>query len=149
MQVELFDVTAREPMKQALAIRRCVFVEEQGVPLEEEADEHDSGDLGAVHALATLDRTAVGAGRFFALDAESVQIGRMAVLPGARGRGAGRAILDALVREARRLGFRRACLLAQVHAVTFYAAAGFVPRGERVTDAGILHEWMEKSLARD
>lgn len=134
-------------MKQALAIRRCVFVDEQGVPLEEEVDEHDRTDLGAVHALATLERTAVGTGRFYVLGDGSVQIGRMAVLPRARGRGAGRAILDGLLCEASRLGFRRACLLAQVHAVNFYAAAGFARRGERVTDAGILHEWMEKSLA--
>jgi predicted GNAT family N-acyltransferase len=149
MQVELFDVTAREPMRQALAIRRVVFVDEQGVPLDEEADEHDTTDSSAVHALVRDRDGTVGTGRFFALDEQTVQIGRMAVLPKARTRGVGRAILDALVSEAGRRGYRMACLLAQLHAVGFYAAAGFEPRGERVTDAGIPHEWMARALTVD
>jgi predicted GNAT family N-acyltransferase len=147
MQVELFDVTAREPMRQALAIRRSVFVDEQGVPLEEEVDEHDLAGAHAVHALAFEAGAAVGTGRYYALDRETVQIGRMAVLPEARGRGAGRAILDALVGEARSRGFRRACLLAQVHALAFYAEAGFEARGERVMDAWIEHQPMERKLS--
>jgi predicted GNAT family N-acyltransferase len=123
-----------------------VFVDEQGVPLDEEVDEHDLGDARAVHALVRDVAGSVGTGRYYPVDAHSAQIGRMAVLPEARGRGAGRALLDALVTAAERHGFRRASLLAQVEAVPFYARAGFEPTGEEVWDAGMLHQPMEKRL---
>ncbi len=137
-------------MRRAVAIRVRVFVEEQGVPLAEEADPHDETDAGAVHALAVVDGVAVGTGRYYPLDERRVQIGRMAVLPGWRGIGAGRLLLEALMREAATRGFTRACLLAQVSAISFYERAGFSPAGEpgpRIWDAGILHQTMERDLA--
>jgi predicted GNAT family N-acyltransferase len=149
MLIELFGVRDPDAMRRAVAIRVRVFVEEQGVPLAEEVDEHDETDQGAVHALAVVDGEAIGTGRFYPLDAERVQIGRMAVLPRGRGLGAGRLLLDALMTEAARRGYRRACLLAQVSAVDFYRRAGFAGEpGEpaRIWDAGILHQTMEREL---
>jgi predicted GNAT family N-acyltransferase len=149
MLIELFGVRDTEAMRRAVAIRVRVFVEEQGVPLAEELDEHDESDAGAVHALAVVDGEAIGTGRYYPLDAERVQIGRMAVLPRGRGLGAGRSLLDALMAEAARRGFLRACLLAQVSASEFYRRAGFSAEpGEpaRIWDAGILHQMMEREL---
>jgi predicted GNAT family N-acyltransferase len=130
-----------------------VFVTEQGVPPEEEVDDHDRTDLRAVHALALRDpsdlQSAVGAGRFYIADENSgtVQIGRMAVDAAARGSGVGAAILAALVAEARRRGFANAHLHAQDHATEFYRKAGFVIDGEPLWDAGILHVPMSLALA--
>jgi predicted GNAT family N-acyltransferase len=130
-----------------------VFVTEQGVPPEEEVDEHDRTDLQAVHALALRDpadpQSAVGAGRFYVADEKSgtIQIGRMAVDAQARGAGVGAAILAALVSEARRRGFAKAHLHAQAHATEFYRKAGFVADGEPLWDAGILHVPMSLALA--
>ncbi len=133
-------------MREALAIRTRVFVGEQGVPPDEEIDAHDLTDPQAVHALVRFDGRILGAGRFYVTGPRTVQIGRMAVEAQARGGGAGRALLEALVAEARRRGFRRAHLHAQTHARGFYAKAGFSDDGEPLWDAGILHQPMSLEL---
>jgi predicted GNAT family N-acyltransferase len=145
--VEVFDITDAARLAEALAIRTRVFVDEQGVPPDLELDEHDRDDRVAVHALATVAGRPVGAGRYYVSEGSTVQIGRMAVLPEARGTGVGRALLDALVAEARRRGFSRAHLHAQTHARAFYAKAGFYDDGEPLWDAGILHQPMSLKLA--
>ena len=78
-------------MAEALAIRLRVFVEEQGVPLDLEIDEHDRSDAAARHALVRTGGVAVGTGRYYAADERTAQIGRMAVLAPSRGSGAGAA----------------------------------------------------------
>src|SRR4249920_3113014 len=100
---------------EAQRIRFTVFVEEQRVPPELEMDEHDAH---CVHALAFADGRAVGTGRLL----PDGHIGRMAVLKEWRGRGAGRALLRALVEAARRRGDREVALNAQVQALGFYHA---------------------------
>jgi predicted GNAT family N-acyltransferase len=141
--VELFDVTDTDRMARALAIRVRVFVDEQAVPIDEEVDDHDRTDRDAVHALALDDAgRPIGAGRFYASEPGTAQIGRMAVLAEARGRGIGGAVLTSLVAEARLRGFARAHLHAQVHAREFYVKAGFKDDGDRMWDAGILHQPM-------
>jgi predicted GNAT family N-acyltransferase len=116
-------------------IRREVFVREQGIP---ESDEWDDEDATSVHILATLNREPVGTGRMN----RAGKIGRIAVLPGLRGRGIGTLILGRLLEEARRLGIREPCLHAQVQAVPFYQRLGFERKGEVFDEAGIQHVWM-------
>jgi predicted GNAT family N-acyltransferase len=145
MHVELFDVNDRARLGEALALRTAVFVDEQGVPPEEEIDDYDRPGSTAVHALVTGDDgVAIGAARFYAQDTRTVRIGRMAVAASARGRGAGSRLLSALADEARRLGYERAHLHAQVHAREFYLRAGYTDDGERLWDAGIDHQPMTK-----
>lgn len=123
-------------------IRRCVFIEEQGVP---EALEWDAADADAstVHLLA-IDREglAIGCARLLA----DGHIGRMAVLPGWRGRGVGRALLAAALSEARARAHRIVKLSAQAHAAGFYAREEFAIVGEAYQEAGIAHVAMQKSL---
>lgn len=146
MQVELFDITDLGRMHDALAVRMRVFVEEQGVPPELEVDEHDRTDARAVHALVRERGEAIAAGRFYEVDAATVQVGRMAVLAAKRRSGAGGRILAALESEARRRGYARIRLHAQVHALDFYVKAGFSVCDETRWDAGILHQTMERGL---
>jgi predicted GNAT family N-acyltransferase len=148
MRIELFGVGDAAAIERAVAIRFRVFVDEQGVPPDEELDEHDRSDGDAVHALAYAGDEPVGTGRFYVLDEHSVQIGRMAVLPGRRETGTGRLILEALMAEARRRGFTRACLFAQVSAQRFYERAGYVAEEGAALewDAGLLHLPMERFL---
>jgi predicted GNAT family N-acyltransferase len=120
-------------------IRREVFVREQGIP---ESDEWDGEDATSVHILATLNREPVGTGRLN----RAGKIGRIAVLPGLRGRGIGSLILDRLLEEARRLGIREPCLHAQVQAVSFYERLGFERKGEVFDEAGIPHVRMSLVL---
>ncbi|HMD02708.1 MAG TPA: GNAT family N-acetyltransferase [Candidatus Baltobacteraceae bacterium] len=144
--VELFDINDAARLERAVAIRQRVFVEEQGVPPEIEIDDHDRSDGAAVHALALAGAEPVGAGRFYVVAPGAIQIGRMAVLPDSRGLGVGKALLAALLAEARRRGFREARLHAQVHAAGFYREAGFNDDGPELWDAGILHQPMAKKI---
>lgn len=136
-------IESAQEMADAHAIRRRVFIEEQQVP---EALELDEDDQHAVHALALMDRRAVGCGRFVAHDQSEVKIGRMAVLRELRGTGIGRAILEFLMNEARRRGFLGAVLHAQLSAEGFYLKQGFLPIGPVFEEAGIPHRKMERRL---
>jgi predicted GNAT family N-acyltransferase len=120
-------------------VRREVFVCGQGIP---ESDEWDDEDATSVHILATLNREPVGTGRLN----RAGKIGRIAVLPGLRGRGIGSLILDRLLEEARRLGIREPCLHAQVQAMPFYERLGFERKGEVFDEAGIPHVRMSLVL---
>jgi predicted GNAT family N-acyltransferase len=134
-------------MREALSVRFAVFVREQQVPAEIEIDEYDRLDAPSVHAIVREDDgQTIGTGRFYSRDARAMQIGRMAVLASARGRGAGRLLLGALMAEGRRRGFVRASLHAQTHAIAFYEAAGFAARGETFLDANIPHVEMSRDI---
>jgi predicted GNAT family N-acyltransferase len=85
---------------------------------------------------------AIGTGRLM----PDGRIGRMAVLAPWRGKGVGAAILEALMAEARRRGFREAHLHAQSHARDFYARHGFAVEGEEYLEAGIAHVGMRAKL---
>ncbi|PCD76484.1 drug:proton antiporter [Pseudothioclava arenosa] len=124
------------------ALRRVVFIEEQNVP---EAEEWDGRDGGALHLLARDGETPIGTARLL-LKGETGKIGRVCVLPAARGRGIGAALIragEALLAEQ---GCTRAMLGAQCHAIPFYEKLGFTAYGPIYDDAGIPHRDMEKPL---
>jgi len=147
--IVLFDIFDSARMAEACTLRVAVFVDEQGVPAEEEVDDHDRSDATAVHAVAYgTAGEPLGAGRFFDAGGGRAQIGRMAVARRARGTGVGRAILEALIAEAARRGYARAHLHAQLHARHFYLAAGFEDDGALFWDGGIEHRPMSKPLGR-
>ncbi len=117
------------------ALRKGVFIDEQGVPEELEMDELDPV---CRHVIAWRDEVAVGTGRI-ALDG---RIGRMAVIASCRGQGIGRDILTGLLRVGRELGVSHFYLSAQCQAIPFYEKAGFVASGPVYDDAGIEHRHM-------
>ncbi|MCH2164785.1 MAG: GNAT family N-acetyltransferase [Marinovum sp.] len=136
------NVVVSDDLETCLAIRRAVFIEEQGVS---EADEVDGRDGNAVHLLALHKEVAVGTARIL-VKGDTAKIGRVAVLKGARGTGAGRALVLEAVAWARAQGLGRAQLGAQVHALGFYEALGFSVYGPVYDDAGIDHRDMEHPL---
>jgi len=122
------------------AVRRTVFIDEQGVPEEMEWDEYD---VVSTHWLAIADDgNPIGCARLL----PDGHIGRMAVLPAWRGRGVGRALLAAILTAAQARGHRTLMLSAQTHAAGFYARAGFVAMGAEYEEAGIPHMAMQKTL---
>ena len=125
-----------EHAAELLAIRRAVFVDEQGVP---EALEVDGRDDGAWHLLA---RDGAGLPVGCARVLPDAHIGRLAVLRRARGQGVGRDLLLAAVTLARRLGMGDLYLHAQTRARGFYEAAGFIAEGDEFPEAGIAHVLM-------
>ncbi|WP_343064127.1 GNAT family N-acetyltransferase [Marilutibacter penaei] len=136
--VETVDYTAAHGALRQ--VREAVFVHEQGVP----ADlERDAADPLCDHVLA---RDAaggpIGTGRL----TPERRIGRMAVLPGWRGRGVGDAMLAALLDRARAHRWPSVALHAQASAIPFYVRNGFLPRGPVFEEAGIVHQAMHRSL---
>jgi predicted GNAT family N-acyltransferase len=141
-QINVVEIADRQQMEQAWAIRRLVFIEEQHVP---EEIEMDADDAHAFHALALDASMPVGCGRMVAHDSY-VKIGRMAVLRERRGEGIGRDILGFLMAHAKRQGFSRAILHAQLTAEGFYLKNGYIPDGEVFEEAGIAHRRMFRDL---
>ena len=148
--VEVILVDTPERLQQALAVRRRVFIEEQGVPPEIEIDEFDAEPgtrEGALHVLGLLEGRPIATGRLlFEGGPGHGHIGRIAVLEEHRRRGHGRAIMLALHREALSRDVRLLTLAAQLHALGFYERLGYVARGEVFLDAGIEHRWMDLEL---
>lgn len=121
------------------ALRRTVFIEEQGVS---EADEVDDQDEAAIHLLAMQEGRALGSARLLVLG-ETGKIGRVCVLRDGRGQGIGAALIRAAVARLRlEPGVQKAKLGAQTHALGFYAGLGFAAVGEVYMDAGIAHQDM-------
>ena len=134
----------RELGDAAGAIRRQVFIEEQGIPAELE---WDAADASCLHALA---RNRFGmplaTGRLLEHVPGVAKIGRMAVLRAMRGTRIGRQVLDALMAEAKHQGYRDVLLHAQLTAERFYLLAGFQRRGQPFEEAGIGHVEMVRTL---
>lgn len=125
------------------ALRRAVFMEEQGISA---AEEWDGRDAGAVHLLARdAAGQPVGTARLWVEDGEG-HIGRVCVLAEARGTGLGAALIRAAVAELAAAGARRAVLGAQCHALGFYEKLGFAAEGPVYDDAGIPHRQMALGL---
>ena len=125
------------------ALRFAVFVDEQGVPADEELD---SDDDVAVHAVAVRGGVVVGTGRLVLASPLEARVGRMAVRATVRRQGVGGALLRFLEAEARSRGVERIVLHAQAYVRGFYDKHGYVAEGGPFTEAGIEHISMAKTL---
>ena len=127
-----------------VALRRAVFIEEQGVP---EEVEQDGRDGEAHHVLAVLDGVPVGCGRIL-VDGATGKIGRVCVRREHRGQGIGLALVGACLEVLRGVpGVTRAELGAQSYAVGLYERLGFTAYGPEFADAGGQpHRMMGRSL---
>jgi predicted GNAT family N-acyltransferase len=143
-QVEIVEVRSRERLEQAFAIRRAVFVQEQGVS---ETLEFDGRDEEARHLLALRDGDPVGTLRLRWVEGGRVaKIERVAVLPRARGVQVGGILIKAAVALARTARAEVAMLHAQTVVQEFYAKLGFVAFGPEFIEDGIPHVAMRLFL---
>ena len=82
-------------------LRIAIFVNEQGVPVENEFDDFD---LQVPHLVIFFDGEAVATGRFIPYGEDTVKIGRIAVKKDKRGLGLGEKIVLELLRKAKEEG---------------------------------------------
>jgi predicted GNAT family N-acyltransferase len=137
------SITETRDIAACRALRRTVFVDEQGVS---EADELDDLDEVAIHLLASEAGHAIGSARLL-VQGDLGKIGRVCVLAPARGRGIGAALIRHAVQRFRvQAGVTRVKLGAQTHALGFYEALGFHAVGNVYDDAGIAHRDMYLQL---
>ena len=146
---------AEDPADQeaCFAVRKEVFVGEQGVP---EDIEYDAYDAVALHVLAVReDGVPLGTGRLLYGEAAAGKtggdvsvgsLGRLAVTQAARGLGVGAALVRAIEEAARALGLAAVDLHAQTQALGFYERLGYVAYGSEFPDAGIAHRAMRRVL---
>lgn len=121
------------------AVRKAVFVQEQGIA---EELEWDPADAVSLHAVLYLAGRPVATGRLL----PDAHIGRMAVLAALRGSGFGGRILRALMAAATQRGDRAVMLSAQTHALPFYVRHGFFAEGPVYDEVGIPHQAMRRPL---
>ena len=139
--MEIDCINSAEPrFTHIRAIRNSVFVQEQGVS---PANEFDETDWEALHFLIWRGGEPIGTARLYG-EGGVARIGRVAVLASARGQGAGRALMEKALAEARRLGYSEVVIHAQTRVRAFYERLGFDVEGEMYEEEGIPHVSMRR-----
>jgi len=131
--------------ERGMDLRAAVFAQEQGIApkLMGDADDAAARHAIAVNAIGQV----VGCGRLVQRGGGVGQIGRVAVHRALRGSGVGRQLMAALEACAREAGLREIVLHAQLGALGFYEAAGYLPQGDVFEEAGLPHRGLGKTLA--
>jgi putative acetyltransferase len=124
-------------------VRQIVYavLAEYGLRPDPDGTDADLADLegnywrsgGVFRVVVSEEGSIVGCAGLFRVSSTVAEVRKMYLLPPARGRGLGRRLLDQLIADARRLGYRRVVLeTASVlsEAIALYRSAGFsrVPR---------------------
>jgi Predicted acyltransferase len=125
------------------AIRRAVFVGEQGV---DPALEWDDAETAATHVLGVADGRAVGTARIRFVDDDTAKAERLAVRQSDRRQGYGRRLMDAVEAYATHSGATRCRLHAQRRVEQFYRSIGYRTVGDEFEEAGIPHIAMVTDL---
>lgn len=130
--------------KEAIAIRKVVFVDEQKVPWEDELDEFEERSH---HFLANENDQAVGTARWRDCG-EYIKLERFAVLKAFRGKQIGSGLVDAVLKDIEE-SFpkgKKLLLHSQIAAVPLYLKFGFQEEGELFEECGIQHRSMSRLL---
>ncbi len=125
------------------AIRVAVFQQEQGIAA---ALEFDGCDTTAQHLLANWRGITVGTTRIRRLHGTTAKLERVAVLPGYRSRGIGRAMMQFAIDDLTTEGIGQIQLHAQLAVVPFYQSLGFIAASTIFESAGIPHIAMQRDL---
>lgn len=139
-------IRATETWQQAGAyyVRIQAMAKKHHITLRQEFDDHDVPDT---RYIVVLDEDfPVATARMYGLDADSVMIGRVVVLPEFRHRGLGRLVVAECEKWARDEGYQTAVLESRDNKVGFYRSIGYEATGEAV-DGDTFHCLrMEKKL---
>jgi len=173
MRYEVRRVPGEATLADAYAVRRAVFIEEQGVseaeemdgldeqaihfvayavgsnrdpPSRADGDEDEGSEEGAGGASAERAGQPVGTARLRIPEPGVAKPERVAVLESHRGEGVGKRLMGAIEREAREQGCECARLHAQVPVESFYRELGYETTSDVFDEAGIPHVEMEKEL---
>jgi putative N-acetyltransferase (TIGR04045 family) len=127
------------------AVRRAVFVSEQGIFTD---DDRDDRDTGAIKVVAAIGGEVVGAVRLYPLDEAGLWKGdRLAVLRDARRARVGAPLVRFAVATAGAQGGVRMIALIQRRNVAFFGHLGWTPFGAESDFRGTSHQEMEIALS--
>ncbi len=138
-------ISSDEDLQTAFAIRKEVFVKEQGVPLDDEYDQFDIlGEL-CEHVLVHYNDLPVGTGRLRFVEGVG-KLERICILEPYRNFGLGKVIIKALEEIAQERGASQVKLHGQTHAEGFYKKLGYRTVSDVFMEDGIPHILMLKDL---
>ncbi len=140
--IRIFEIKPNWDFSLSATIRKTVFVEEQGIPVEDEMDEHDSS---AWHIVLSVDGVPAGCGRIY-IENDIAKLGRVAVLKDERGKGYATIICKELIEVAKREKAKLVTLNSQSYVASLYDKLGFIRRGEEFLEEGIPHIRMDLDL---
>lgn len=136
--------TGQAILDDAHAVRRDVFIDEQGVS---EAEEMDGRDVDSDHwVLYDAEGMPVGTARLRMPKSGIAKAERVAVSRAHRGEGLGRWLMDLLEKRAKELGCSHVRLHGQTAVQDFYEGLGYDVVSDEFIEADIPHVKMEKSL---
>ncbi|MEK4287119.1 GNAT family N-acetyltransferase [Paenibacillus sp. FSL P4-0502] len=144
--MNLKRITLIEELEAAFSIRKKVFVEEQGVPLNDEFDEFDTLNGECEHVLAYYDGQPVATGRIRFLDGLG-KLERICILEPYRKFGIGKRIISALEEIVVEKGHQKVKLHGQTQAEGFYKKLGYRASSTGFMEDGIPHLLMIKDLS--
>ncbi|MFJ7732044.1 GNAT family N-acetyltransferase [Lysinibacillus sp. NPDC097231] len=136
-------VETKKEHDEAFAVRRKVFVEEQGVPLHLECDAEDAT---ATHFIMYEGENPVGAARLRSIENDAAKIERVCILQDQRGKKLGALIMKEIENYAISINKEKLKLHAQSYAIPFYEKLGYTVTSPEFMDAGIPHRAMEKNI---
>lgn len=114
----------------AYYVRIQAMARKYHIPLEEEFDEHDTPETKYIVILE--DDFPAATCRLYAVDGESVMLGRVVVLPEYRHRGLGSLAVTEAEKWAADMGFKKAVLESREEKVGFYEKLGYTADRSRV-----------------
>ena len=130
---------SQSELKQAMAVRHNVFVEEQRI---DEREEFDGLDDSSVQFVVKAADEVIGTARVRFVTVNSAKIERMAVLKPYRKQGAGTVLLSFILSH---VETSQVILHAQWAAIPFYKTCGFRETNGPFFEAGIKHIKMVKA----
>ncbi|MFB6151537.1 MAG: GNAT family N-acetyltransferase [Haloarculaceae archaeon] len=136
---------ADDVVEDGFAVRRAVFIDEQGVS---EDVEMDGRDDEATHFVAYDGDHPVGTARLRVVEEGVGKVERVAVRGEYRERGVGRALMADVEAHAADRGLATLKLHAQTRVETFYRKLGYETTSGVFQEAGIDHVAMRKDLER-
>lgn len=139
------EITTEAQLQQAFALRKDVFVQEQGVPEEAELDAFDTLHEGTTHVLVYDGEVPTGTGRFRLKNGVG-KVERVCVAKAARGKGIGNIIMEKIEQLARLQGYTKLKLHGQTHAESFYHRLGYETTSAEFLEENIPHVEMTKEL---
>lgn len=129
--------------QQALAIRKTVFIVEQGLKVEENWEQVDPG-FTHFGVLADPGEEIIGSARLGEV-AQGCQTRPVAkiewigILPGHRNQGAGRILMETILGYIKTNGYPSAYLQANISAIRFYEKFGFETEGFAFEEGGLTY----------
>ncbi|WP_440970996.1 GNAT family N-acetyltransferase [Peribacillus frigoritolerans] len=141
-------ITTENDLKIAFHIRKEVFVEEQGFPLEFEFDEFDTLNALSEHILVYYNEKPVGTGRLRVVEGLG-KLERICILEPYRKFGLGKIILKTLEEIAKEQGITQVKLHGQTQAEGFYKKLGYRTSSDVFMEDGGPHLLMIKELVNE